>query len=142
MQAEVINPALWPDFPYKRLARSVDVWMPMVYWTFRDGEYRDPFAYTEESIRRLRTNLDDKTAMVHPVGGIADLSGAADYEAFLRAVYDTDAVGWSMYDYATTSSAAWPRLRTGGVPTTTATTTKATAPLLRPSPSPATVPTP
>lgn len=125
VQAEVINPALWPKFPYKRLANSVDVWMPMAYWTFRDGTYRDPYAYTAESIDRLRANLDDKRAVVHPVGGIGDLTTAQDYDAFLRAVYDTKSVGWSIYDYNTTVTTAWPRLRTGGVPTTTTTTAPA-----------------
>ena len=123
VQAEVINPALWPKFPYKRLAKSVDVWMPMTYWTFRDGDYRDPYVYTAESITRLRENLGDKKAVVHPIGGIGNESSAGDYDAFLRAVYDTKSVGWSIYDYNTMASSAWPRMRTGGVPTTTTTTT-------------------
>jgi hypothetical protein len=121
VQAEVINPALWPKFPYKRLAKSLDVWMPMAYWTFRDGTYRDPYNYTEESIRRLRANLGDKKAFVHPVGGIGNSTNTADYESFLRAVYETKSVGWSVYDYNTVASSAWPRMRTGGVPTTTTT---------------------
>lgn len=137
VQAEVVNPALWPKFPYKRLAKSVDVWMPMAYWTFRDGTYRDPYAYTEESIRRLRTNLDDKKAIVHPVGGIGNETSTKDYEAFLRAVYDTKSVGWSIYDYNTMASSAWPRMRTGGVPTTTTSTTTATT-----APRPVTTPLP
>lgn len=127
VQAEVINPALWPSFPYKRLAKHVDVWMPMAYWTFRDGTYRDPYVYTEESIDRLRANLGDKRARVHPIGGIGDLSSATDYDAFLRAVYDTDSVGWSIYDYNTMATSAWPRMRTGGVPTSTTSTTTTTA---------------
>ena len=127
VQSEVINPALWPRFPYKRLADFVDVWMPMTYWTFRDGQYRDPYVYTAESVARLRDNLDDKRALVHPIGGIGDTSSAKDYDAFLRAVYDTRSVGWSIYDYGTVTSSAWPRLRTGGVPTTTTTTTEAAA---------------
>ena len=122
VQAEVVNPALWPRFPYKRLAKYVDVWMPMAYWTYRDGDYRDPYRYTEESIRRLRANLGDKKAMMHPIGGLAAESTAQDYDAFLRAVYDTDSVGWSVYDYSTTFTSVWPQMRTGGVPTTTTTT--------------------
>jgi hypothetical protein len=129
VQLEVINPVLWPRFPYKRLAKAVDVWMPMAYWTFRDGEYRDPYTYTAESVTRLRENLGDKRAAVHPVGGIGNESSAGDYDAFLRAVYDTKSVGWSIYDYNTMSSSAWPRMRTGGVPTTTTTTTTTTAPV-------------
>jgi hypothetical protein len=129
VQLEVINPVLWPRFPYKRLAKAVDVWMPMAYWTFRDGEYRDPYTYTAESVTRLRENLGDQRAAVHPVGGIGNESSAGDYDAFLRAVYDTKSVGWSIYDYNTMSSSAWPRMRTGGVPTTTTTTTTTTAPV-------------
>ena len=74
---------------------------------------RDPYAYTAESVDRLRANLDDKRAVVHPVGGIGDLTTAQDYDAFLRAVYDTKSVGWSIYDYNTTFSSSWPRLRAG-----------------------------
>jgi hypothetical protein len=100
--------------------------MPMAYWTFREGEYRDPYTYTVESVKRLRANLDDRRAVVHPVGGIGDLATAKDYEAFTRAVYDTRSVGWSIYDFNTTFSSAWPRLRAGGVPTTTTPTTTTT----------------
>jgi hypothetical protein len=117
VQTEVINPILWPNFPYKRLAPYVDVWMPMAYFTFRDTEsgYRDPVRYTEESVSRLRERLDDKDAKVHVIGGIADLATPEDYAAFLRAARATKSVGYSMYDFRTTSSAAWPMLRAGGI---------------------------
>ena len=44
-------------------SRSVDVWMPMAYFTFRDVEsgYRDPLRYTEDSVTLLRAHLRDKT---------------------------------------------------------------------------------
>jgi hypothetical protein len=115
VQTEVINPALWPKFPYRRLAPSIDVWMPMAYFTFRDTEsgYRDPLRYTEESVTRLRTSLRDQRAPVHVIGGIADLTTPEDYVAFLDAANRTDAIGYSMYDFRTTSSAAWATLRQG-----------------------------
>jgi hypothetical protein len=115
VQTEVINPILWPAFPYRRLASSVDVWMPMTYFTFRSDEsgYRDAFKYTDESIVRLRADLKNSTAAVHPIGGIADQTTPADYEAFLRAARETKAVGYSVYDYNTTASSAWPVLRRG-----------------------------
>ena len=64
VQTELINPALWPTFPYRRLQASVDVWMPMAYFTFRDVEsgYRDPLRYTEDSVALLRAHLRDKDA--------------------------------------------------------------------------------
>jgi len=110
VQTEVINPVLWPDFPYGDLAPLYDVWMPMAYWTFREGEYRDPVRYTEESIERLRNNLDDPDAAMHPIGGIGDLATPGDYEAFMHAVRETDSIGWSIYDYATSASTSWARL--------------------------------
>jgi hypothetical protein len=115
VQTEVINPVLWPAFPYKRLAPSVDVWLPMTYFTFRDtaSGYRDAFTYTDESIRRLRRDLKDGSAAVHPIGGIADQTTPADYVGFLRAARDDKSIGYSVYDYDTTASSAWPLLRKG-----------------------------
>jgi hypothetical protein len=115
VQTEIVNPILWPNFPYKRLAPFVDVWMPMSYFTFRDVDsgFRDPVRYTEESVAMLRAHLDDQNAKVHAIGGIADLATPQDYAAFLRAVHDTKSVGYSMYDFRTTSSAAWAMLRAG-----------------------------
>jgi hypothetical protein len=111
---EVVNPLFWPDFPWRRVAPYYDVWMPMTYWTNRDSEsgYRDGFRYTDENIRRLRRNLPEgEDAAVHPIGGIGDGATAADYEGFVRAARDGGAIGWSVYDFNTVSSSAWPRLR-------------------------------
>ena len=108
VQTDVLNPILWPNFPYKRLAESVDVWMPMTYFTFRSGSpvTATRFATPKESVDRLRST-STTTTPVHVIGGIADLTTAKDYEAFLRAARDTKAIGYSVYDYGTTSSAAW-----------------------------------
>ena len=114
VQMEVINPLLWPEFPYLKLKPHVDVWMPMAYWTFRDGIYRDAFTYTEESVRRLRRNLEDRDAAVHPIGGLGELAVPTDYEAFVRAARDVDALGWSIYDVHTTATTAWRLLRDDG----------------------------
>jgi len=115
VQLDVVNPTLWPSFPYKRLDASIDVWMPMAYFTFRDVEsgYRDAFTYSDESVARLRSHLDDDHAPIHLVGGIADAVTPADVAGFLRAAKDIDAVGYSLYDYSTTFSTAWPALRRG-----------------------------
>ncbi|MEX2268099.1 MAG: hypothetical protein WEA75_05375 [Acidimicrobiia bacterium] len=111
VQMEVVNPALWPDFPYRKLARHLDVWMPMAYWTYRSDPYRDAFVYTEESIRRLRTNLGDEEAAVHPIGGLGALSTPEDYADLVRAARQVDALGWSVYDADTTATTAWSVLR-------------------------------
>jgi hypothetical protein len=131
VQTEVLNPLLWPSFPYKKLAESVDVWMPMAYFTFRSDPYRDPFRYTEESVTRLRKRLENDNALVHPIGGIADQTTPQDYVAFLRAARSTKAIGYSVYDFNTTSSSAWPYLRGAIAPPPT------TEPAPTPAPAPA-----
>ena len=110
---EDVNPAYWPDFPWTQLRRAFDVWLPMSYWTNRSqaSGWRDSLRYTTENVRRLRARLGDRTATVHAIGGIADRASAADYAGFVAAARRTGAIGWSVYDYATTSSSAWPRLR-------------------------------
>jgi hypothetical protein len=113
---EIVSPDYWPQFPWRRLESLYDVWLPMSYWTNRtaDSGYRDGFRYTDENIRRLRNKLDDKDAPVHAIGGIAETALAKDYDGFVRAAKAGDAIGWSMYDYNTTASSAWPRLRGPG----------------------------
>jgi len=48
---------------------------------------------------------------VHLIGGLAEDSTPDDYLDMTRAAQATDALGWSVYDYATTGSWAWPYLR-------------------------------
>ena len=110
---EDINPAYWPKFPWKRIAPSYDVWMPMSYWTNRTeaSGWKDGFRYTSENIARVREHLGQRNAAVSVIGGIADQAGPGDIAGFVRAAKARRSIGWSMYDYATTSSSAWPRLR-------------------------------
>jgi hypothetical protein len=119
VQLEVLNTTLWPDFPYNAVNRSVDVWMPMSYYTYRSKEsgLRSPYRYTVDSVDRLRKDIGDKVP-VHIIGGLAEDSTPSDYLDMSRAAKATDALGWSIYDYVTTGSWAWPYLR-GAVPVPT-----------------------
>lgn len=105
VQIEVINPAKWPGFPYQELASSYDVWLPMGYWTERSiaSGYHDGYRYTEESVRRLRTNLNDPDVPVHAIGGLGAEMDAAQADGFIRAINDTKSIGGSIYDWATLS---------------------------------------
>jgi hypothetical protein len=110
VQLERLNPVLWPQFPYKQVNRFVDAWMPMAYYTYRDGDLRDPRKYIVDSVKLLRKRVGSDVP-VHVIGGIADATTSADIVAIHAAVDDTHAIGWSLYDYVTTGSAAWPYLR-------------------------------
>jgi hypothetical protein len=110
---EEVNQQYWPRFPWKKLRSSFDVWLPMNYWTNRDSTsgFRDGFAYTDQNIRRVRKRLDDKDAPVHAIGGIADSAATKDYVGFVKAAERRDAIGYSVYDFNTTTSGVWARLR-------------------------------
>jgi hypothetical protein len=107
VQIEVVNPAFWPDFPWKELAPSYDVWLPMGYWTERTAAsgYKDGRVYTDENVRRIRANLGDEDAPVHAIGGIGDELTPEQATGFVEALTATDAIGGSIYDWATLSTA-------------------------------------
>jgi hypothetical protein len=106
---EVVNPNYWPNFPYKAIAPSYDVWQTMGYWTNRkaDSGYRDAYRYTKENVDRLRTDVGRADLPVHPIGGIGDKTTAADVEAFRKAAIDAHVIGGSLYDWRTTAADCW-----------------------------------
>lgn len=110
---EVINQSFWPNFPYREIAPFYDVWMTMGYWTNRTDAsgYRDAYRYTKENVDRLRNNLGQPNAPVHPIGGIGNRTSAADIEGYKRAVTAVHGIGGSIYDWHTTAAALWDNLR-------------------------------
>jgi hypothetical protein len=110
VQLEQLNATLWPQFPYKQVNRYVDAWMPMAYYTYRDGDLRSPVTYIGDSVKLLRKRVGSDVP-VHVIGGIADQTTTNDIVDLRTAARETDAIGWSLYDYVTTGSAAWPYLR-------------------------------
>ncbi len=81
VQLEVLNTTLWPDFPYAAVNRSVDLWMPMSYYTYRDtaSGLRSAYRYTVDSVDRLRKRVGDPNVPVHLIGGLAEDSTPDDY---------------------------------------------------------------
>lgn len=114
---EVVNTDNWPDFPWSELSGLYDVWLPMSYWTLRTSSsgYRDGYVYTEENLRRMRANLEDPTAVIHPIGGIADAAGEDGYRGFVQAAREAGAVGLSVYDVDTTAAVGWQILAGAGL---------------------------
>ncbi len=102
---EVVSPHLWPGFPWTELADLYDVWLPMSYWTLRTptSGYQNGASYHYDSVQRLRADLDAPDAVVHGIGGIGDEVTADDLRAFAATLDRTDAVGGSVYDWATLS---------------------------------------
>jgi hypothetical protein len=110
---EVINPKFWPGFPWREMAPLYDVWMPMSYWTFRKpgSPYRNGYTYTAENTTRLRNNIGNQDAPVHPIGGTDGKATDEDYRGFIRAVHEGRCIGASIYDWQTTPPRVYPTLR-------------------------------
>jgi hypothetical protein len=109
---DVINPNLWPNFPWQALAPLYDVWLPMSYQSDRKPEsgYRDAYRYLAENIDRMRARLGRPDVPVHAIGGIADRTSPEDVAGLLRASVERRALGGSLYDWHTTPASLWPAL--------------------------------
>ena len=115
---DVINPNFWPEFPWADLENLYDVWLPMNYWSFRTEEHADPNYYNSENIKLLRKNLENRDIFVHPIGGVGLADGTAlpdpgeplatidDLDGFVSSLIVSDAIGGSIYDWATTGPVA------------------------------------
>ena len=108
---DVINPNLWPSFPWVALAPLYDVWLPMSYQSDRkaDSGYRDAYRYLAENIDRMRARLG-RDVPVHGIGGIADRTSPEDVAGLLRASVERKALGGSLYDWHTTPAHLWTAL--------------------------------
>lgn len=98
---EVINPQAWPQFPWRGIAPLYNVWIPMVYWTFRSSgsTYSDPRRYTIDSVTRLRRDLDQASAPVEVLGGVSGVANSSDYIAFIQGASAVHAIGLSVFSY-------------------------------------------
>lgn len=101
----------WPNFPYRRVAKVYDVFMPMSYWTFRTHGYGKVYEYTKNTlwIIRKRTRRDD--VPIHVIGGLAGDASVREIKAFTRAVREKGAVGASLYDIPLMTPTDWLHLK-------------------------------
>jgi len=108
---QVINPGFWPGFPWPELAATYDAILPMSYWSIRRGEWRSGERYIGENIDRIRASTGRPDVLIHPIGGIADGTTAADVEGMVRAITARGAMGGSLYDWATSQADHWAALQ-------------------------------
>jgi hypothetical protein len=102
-----LNPKYWPGFPYEELTKAYDVFLPMGYFTYRVKTAAGAHEYTASNLQLLRERTGDDGLQVHAVGGLAAPATVAEVKGFARAAAEQGALGASLYDYATTSSAEW-----------------------------------
>ena len=96
-----VGATYWDGYPFRRLAGSVDVFLPMEYFTARTRGARGVAAYTRADIRLVRRLVGDSRFPVHAIGGEARHATLAELRAFLHA--SRDELGVSLWEYGETS---------------------------------------
>ncbi len=101
----------WRAFPYAPLAGVYDLFVPMVYSTYRGDGPAVVRRDVTRSMTILRTATGRPDQPVHLIGGLADRMSASESRAFARSVARLRPLGWSLYDLSVTSPSAWAALR-------------------------------
>jgi hypothetical protein len=103
------HPKYWPAFPYADLRQTFDVFLPMAYYTYRVKGRALSARYVMRSIALLRAGAGADVP-VHVIGGIANRTGPGEAAGFMDAVARCGTIGYGLYDFPITSSAAWKAL--------------------------------
>jgi hypothetical protein len=103
-------PSLWPNFPYSRLRRLYDVFLPMSYSSARGRGWKYVYDYTLANVSWLRVATGDLGLPVHVVGGLADKLGRPEARAVVAAARAGDAIGASFYDLDLSGNEEWQAL--------------------------------
>jgi hypothetical protein len=104
----------WQPFPYAELAGRYDVFVPMVYSTYRGDGPRVVTRDVTRSMTILRTATGRPDVPIHLIGGLGDEFSAAEARSFARNVAALGPIGWGLYDFSVTAPSAWAALRSLG----------------------------
>jgi hypothetical protein len=108
------HPHYWPGFPYKRLARSFDAFLPMAYFSHYAHSPRAAYAYARDVMTMIRARTGSPEP-VHIIGGSSKHIPAATLAGFVHAASQCGAQGISLYAFPQTSPANWAVLRTASL---------------------------
>ncbi len=104
----------WQPFPYAELAARYDVFVPMVYSTYRGDGPRVVTRDVTRSMTILRSATGRPDVPIHLIGGLGDEFSRAEARAFARNVATLGPIGWGLYDFSVTAPSAWAALRALG----------------------------
>jgi hypothetical protein len=103
-----MSPSYWPGTPYRALARSYDVFLPMAYSTLRGVRGNTAtLHYLAATVAAVRTGTGNPSIPIHLIGGLSVAMGARETAGFMRAVAACSPLGFSLYSFPATSRAAW-----------------------------------
>lgn len=104
------SPSYWPGYPYRGLAASVDVLLPMAYFTARAKDAAGVRDYSAATTRTVRALAGDPLVPVHLVGGVAARASTAEVRAFAEAAAACGSIGASLWELGETKPAQWRQL--------------------------------
>jgi len=104
------SPSYWPEYPFAALARSVDVLLPMEYFTYRVRGPARVRAYSAANVRVIRDEIGEPRFPMHAIGGTAPRATPAEIRAFLRAASTCQSVGASIWEASALTGGEWAAL--------------------------------
>jgi hypothetical protein len=89
------DPHFWPGFPWRRLADTYDVFLPMTYYTYRVAGPRAAAWYTAQNVQIIRRQTTGLNVPIHVVGGISFDATGPETQGFVQTVLERDVIGAS-----------------------------------------------
>jgi hypothetical protein len=108
----VTDPGFWPGFPWRKLASTFDVFLPMTYYTYRVKGPRLAAWYTAQNVQIIRQETSGLQVSIHVVGGISFDATGDETRGFVQTVRQRDVLGASYYTFPGITREQWESLRT------------------------------
>ena len=104
------DPYFWPGFPWRELAETYDVFLPMAYYTYRVEGPRATARYTARSVQVIRRQTSGLRVPIHVVGGISFEATGPETQGFVDTVLERDVIGASYYTFPGITVDQWKAL--------------------------------
>jgi len=104
------DPHFWPGFPWRQLAETYDVFLPMTYYTYRVEGPRAAAWYTAQSVQIIRRQTSGLRVPIHVVGGISFDATGPETQGFVDTVLERDVIGASYYTFPGITVDQWKAL--------------------------------
>lgn len=104
------DPHFWPGFPWRELALTYDVFLPMTYYTYRVDGPRAAAWYTAQSVRIIRRQTAGLRVPIHVVGGISFDATGPETQGFVHTILERDVIGASYYTFPGITFDQWKAL--------------------------------
>jgi hypothetical protein len=104
------DPLFWPGFPWRRLADTYDVFLPMTYYTYRVEGPRAAAWYTAQNVQIIRRQTTGLNVPIHVVGGISFDATGPETQGFVQTVLERDVIGASYYTFPGITVDQWKAL--------------------------------